>query len=130
MECVLLQKAQTDNSGNFQSQLLIIRQNVAADQLYDLHQTAFLVQDRYHLISVINKIRAYIICIPARQIGQVFAVAGQPVDRREMTGICQVFIQPPEAADETFRILGNGFRKIAALRRYRTDDRNTSFSSV
>ena len=44
MEGVLLQEAQTDYPGDLQHQLLVVRQNVAADQLDDLHQAAFLVQ--------------------------------------------------------------------------------------
>ena len=43
MESILLQEAQTDDSRDLQSQLLIIRQYIASDQLYDLHQAALLV---------------------------------------------------------------------------------------
>ena len=55
MESVLLKKAQTDHSCDFQSQLLIVRKNIASDQLYDFHQRAFLVKDRHDLISVCDK---------------------------------------------------------------------------
>ena len=35
MECVLLQEAQSNNSGDFQGQLLVIRKNIATDQFYN-----------------------------------------------------------------------------------------------
>ena len=37
MECVLLQEAQSNNSGDFQGQLLVIRKNIATD-LFDTYK--------------------------------------------------------------------------------------------
>ena len=45
--------------------------------------------------------------VPGGQIFQIFAVAGEPVDSREMAGISQCLVQSPEAADESLGILGN-----------------------
>ena len=43
MECVLLKESQTDDSGNFQNQFLIVRQHIASDQLDDFQKTALLI---------------------------------------------------------------------------------------
>ena len=107
MEGVLLEEAQTDYSGNFQSQLLVIRENITSDQLNDLHEGAFLVQDSHELISVCYKFGRDMFSVPGGQIFQIFAVAGEPVDSREMAGISQCLVQSPEAADESLGILGN-----------------------
>ena len=47
MECVLLQEAQSNNSGDFQGQLLVIRKNITTDQFYNFHQGALGVQDSH-----------------------------------------------------------------------------------
>ena len=130
MERILLQEAQTNHTGNLKSQLLIIRKHIAADQFYDLHKTALLVQDRHDLVSVVHETLVHVGLVPGCQIVQVLTVTGQPLDSREMTGISQGFIQSPEAADETFGILGNGLGEIASLRGYGSDDGNASFCSV
>ena len=130
MEGILLQEAQTNHTGDLKCQLLIIRKHIATDQFYDLHEAAFLVQDSHELISVIHKPFVHVGLVPGCQVVQILTVAGQPLDCREMTGICQGFIQSPEAADETFGVLRNGLGEIASLRRYGSDDGNTSFCSV
>ncbi len=105
MECILLEEAQTDDSGNFQRQFLVIRKNITTNQFYDLHQVAFLVQDRHQLISFVYEILVGIVTVPWCQVIYIFTVACEPVDSREMSCICQGFIQSPEAAYETFGIL-------------------------
>ena len=45
--------------------------------------------------------------VPGGEILQILAVAGKPVDCREVAGIGQRFIKSPEAAHKTFGILGN-----------------------
>ena len=87
VKSVLLQEAQTDNPGDLQRQLLVIRKNIASDQLDDLHKRAFLVEDSHDLVSVINEFRGNMLSVPGSQVLQIFAVAGQPLDRREVTGI-------------------------------------------
>ena len=105
MKSVLLEEAQTDDSGNFQRQFLVIRKNVASDQLDDLHQGALLIQDCHELIPVCYKFRGNMFSVPWSQVFQIFTVAGEPVDSREVTGIGKGFVQSPEAADETFGVL-------------------------
>ena len=111
-------------------QLLIIGKDIPADKLDDFHQAAFLSQNRYQLVSVVDKIASHMIRIPARQIRQVFAVAGQPADGGEMSFMGEPLIQSPEAADETFGILRNRLGEITALRGYRADDGYASFRAV
>ena len=105
VEGVLLEEAQTDDSGNFQCQFLVIRKNVASNQLDDLHQGALLIQDCHELISVCYKFRGNMLSVPWSQVFQIFTVAGEPVNSREVTGIGKGFVQSPEAADETFGVL-------------------------
>jgi len=105
VKSVLLEEAQTDDSGNFQRQFLVIRKNVASDQLDNLHQGALLIQDCHELIPVCYKFRGNMFSVPWSQVFQIFTVAGEPVDCREVTGIGKGFVQSPEAADETFGVL-------------------------
>ena len=42
--------------------------------------------------------------VPGGEIGQILAVAGQPVDRRKMSCVGKALVQAPEAADETFGV--------------------------
>ena len=130
MEGVLLKEAQADDSGDFQRQLLVVRKDVVSDQLHDLHQAALLVQNGNQLVSVVDEIRTHVVRVPACQIGQILAVAGKPVDGREVSGIGQVLVQSPEAADETLGVLGNGLGEVAALRGNGADDGNASLISV
>ena len=41
MESVLLKETETDNLGDLENELLVIRENIGSDQFYDLHQAAF-----------------------------------------------------------------------------------------
>ena len=100
MESILLKEAKADDSGNLQSQFLVIRKNVTADQFDDLHQRAFLIQDRHQLVSVSHEFRRYMIAVPWGQIFEVFTVAGEPVDRREVSCISKSLIKSPEASYE------------------------------
>ena len=116
VKSVLLQEAQTDDSGDLQRQLLIIRKNIASDQLDDLHKRAFLVEDSHDLVSVINEFRGNMLSVPGSQVLQIFAVAGQPLDGREVTGIGKSLVQSPETADKTFGILCDRLGEITTLR--------------
>ena len=60
--------------------------------------------------------------VPGRQIVYILRIAGQPVDCREMSGVGQGFVQPPETPHETLGIHGHRFREVAALRGHRADD--------
>ena len=64
MKCSLLQESQPNHLRNLQDQLLVIRKHIPADQFYDLHQAALLVQDRHQTVPVINEFRRYMIRIP------------------------------------------------------------------
>ena len=64
MECILLKKTEADHAGNLQHQLLVIRQDVASDQFYDLQQTALLVEEGHQAVAVVHKLRRHIILIP------------------------------------------------------------------
>ena len=130
MERILLKESQADHTGNLKGQLLIIGKYIAADQLDDLHQAALLVKDCHDLVSVIHKALVHILLIPGSQVCQVLTVAGQPLDRREMSRIGERFVQAPEAAHETLGILGDRFGEVAALGRYGANDRHASFRSV
>ena len=87
MESVLLKETETDNLGDLENELLVIRENIGSDQFYDLHQAAFLIQDRDELVTVIDKVFIHMLRVPGRKIREVFRVTGQPLDRREVTGI-------------------------------------------
>ena len=76
-----------------------------------------------------NAASTFLLYQGARSV-HIFTVAGQPVDRREMSGICQGLVQSPEAADETLRILCHRLGEIAALRRYGADNGDGPFRSV
>ena len=52
--------------------------------------------------------------VPGRKIREVFRVAGQPLDRREVSRVGEVLIKSPEAADETFGVLCDRLGEIAA----------------
>ena len=105
MESVLLKETETDNLGDLENELLVIRENIGSDQFYDLHQAAFLIQDRDELVTVIDKVFIHMLRVPGRKIREVFRVAGQPLDRREVSRVGEVLIKSPEAADETFGVL-------------------------
>ena len=64
------------------------------------------------------------------QISQIFAVAGEPVDSREMSGIGQGFIKTPEAAHKTLGILGHRLGEVTALGRYGSDDGDGTLRAV
>ena len=85
MESVLLKETETDNLGDLENELLVIRENIGSDQFYDLHQAAFLIQDRDELVTVIDKVFIHMLRVPGRKIREVFRVAGQPLDRRIMS---------------------------------------------
>ena len=68
--------------------------------------------------------------VPGSQILQIFAVTGQPLDRREVTGIGEGLVQSPEAADKTLGILSDRFGEVTALRGNRTDNGDGTFCSV
>ena len=68
MECVLLKESQADDSGDFQNQLLIVRQYVASDQLDDFQKTALLIQKCHQAVSIVHEFRRYIVLIPGRQV--------------------------------------------------------------
>ena len=130
MEGVLLQEAEADDPGDLERQLLVVRKDVVSDQLDDLHQAAFLVQDGHQLIPVVDEIRPHIVRVPACQVRQVFAVAAHPVDGGEVSGIGQVLVQSPEAAHKTLGVLGDGLGKIASLGGYGADNGDASLVSV
>src|SRR5699024_6210849 len=130
VESVLLQEAQADDAGDFQRQFLIIGQYVASDQLDDFHQGTFLIEEGHDLVSKIHKIFIDVVFVPGRQVVQILAVAGQPVDGREVSGVCQRLVQSPETADIPFGVHGNRFREVAALGRYGADDGDGSFRTV
>ena len=115
MEGILLQKAQTDHSGNLQDQLLIIRQNIRTNQLYNLHQAALLCQKSHETVAVIYKLLVYVVHIPGGQIIYILGIAGKPMDRRKMPCIGKTLIQSPEAAHKTLGVLGHRLGEIAAL---------------
>lgn len=130
MESVLLKETETDNLGDLEDELLVIRENIGSDQFYDLHQAAFLIQDRDELVTVIDKVFIHMLRVPGRKIREVFRVAGQPLDRREVSRVGEVLIKSPEAADETLGILCDRLGEIAALRGYGSDDGYGTFRSV
>ena len=70
------------------------------------------------------------LAVPVGQISQIFAVAGKPVNGREMSGIGQGFVQSPEAADETLGVLGNGLGEVTALWGNRADNGHGTFCAV
>ena len=130
MKSVLLKESETDHSGNLKCQFLVIRKNIASDKLNDLHERTFLVEDSHDLVSVINEFRGNMLSVPWSQVFQIFAVAGKPLDRREVTGIGKCLVQSPEAADKSFRILCNRFGEVTTLRGNCTDNRYGTFCSV
>ena len=130
VKCILLQESQTDHTGNLQNKLLIIRKDIASDQLDDLKQAAFLIQKGHQAVAVIHKFWRHVILIPVAQIIQILAVTGQPVDCREMSGIRKTFVKSPEAAHKTFGVLRYRFGKIASLRRDRSDYSDGTVRSV
>ena len=130
MEGILLKETEADDTGNFQHQLLIVREYITSDQLYDFHKTAFCVQKSHDLISQVNKVFVDVLLIPGRQITEVFTVTGEPVDCREMAGIGKGFIQSPETADKTFGIHGYRLGEISTLRGNGADNGYASFCSI
>ena len=130
MKCVLLEKAGPNHSADFQDQLLILRHQIGPDQLYDLHKIVFLLQKLNHFCAHFQKVASELLVVPFRHVVDVFAVARQPVDRRIMPGVRQFPVQPPEAAYKALCILCDRFGKIASLRRYGADNRNTAFCVV
>ena len=130
MKCVLLEKAGPNHSADFQDQLLILRHQIGPDQLNDLHQIVFLLQQLDHFCAHFKKVASKLLVIPFRHIVDVFAVARQPVDCRIMPGVRQLPVQPPEAAYKALCILCNRFGKIASLRRYGADNGNASLCVI
>ncbi len=70
------------------------------------------------------------VSVPGSQVFQIFTVAGQPVDGREMSGIGKALIQSPEAADETFGVLCDRFGEVTALWGNCSDNGDRTFCSV
>ena len=130
MEGILLKEAKSDDSGNLKSQLLIIREYITADQFNDLHQRAFLIQDRHQLISVSHEFWRYMIAVPWGQVFEVFTVACEPVDRREVSCISKSLIKSPEASYKSFGILSDWFREVTALWGNCTDDGDRTFCTI
>ena len=121
---VLLQEAQPDHAGNLQKELLILRQDVRTDELYGLHQLILCIQDRHDPRAVLHEFRIDIFPIPGGKIGDIFAVALHPVDRRVVPRVGERLVETPEAPDEALRVHRDRLGEIAALGRDRADDRH------
>ena len=116
VEGVLLEKAHADDLGDFQDKLLVVGQDVGADELYDFHEAALLVQNASQAGS--GSRRSFCPHVPRTRLPRSFKysrIAGKPLDCREMSCVGQVFVQSPETADETLGILRHRLGEIAAL---------------
>ena len=62
---VLLQEAHTDYLGGFNDQLLVVRQYIGTDELDDLHQVIFLMEQGGNPLTVCHEVPAHIGAVPA-----------------------------------------------------------------
>ena len=87
-------RSQPDHSGDLQDQLLVIRQHIGADELYDLHQLRLLLEQVGHLVAAGDELRPHVLVVPEPEIVGVLRVGGQPVDGGEVAGIGQARSRP------------------------------------
>ena len=70
------------------------------------------------------------IAVPWGQVFEVFTVACEPVDRREVSCISKSLIKSPEASYKSFGILSDWFREVTALWGNCTDDGDRTFCTI
>ena len=71
--------------GGLQGQLVTGGQGVLTDQLDDLVQAGFFLEDGHSLVAVLEELLAQVFIVPGAERIQVEGVGVQPVDGREVT---------------------------------------------
>ena len=96
VESVLMQIVFSDHFRRFERHSVFIRKRVYADESYDFVEVGFFLQDVHYKRPQINEIRADFLRIPFRHTIGVKRITYKPVDRGEMSFICERRRKPPE----------------------------------
>ena len=125
-----MQEILTDRARRFHFQAVDRGQCIHADHLYDLLQLCLFLQKAHKTLAAAHPLIRYILIKPFSQIVHIQGIAGQPVDRREMTFVCKVCVQSPEYLYDSKCRLGNRLGDITTWRRYGADRCQGTLSSV
>merc|ERR1719146_283062 len=94
-ETILLQEVFTNNLGNLQGNLLILRQRVLTDKLHNLLKVILLLQDLLELL-----LQEWVLRVELREVwlqnADVLGEGDVPVDRREVLPLGKLLVQTPE----------------------------------
>merc|ERR1719446_298266 len=126
-EAVLLQEIFTDNLCNVKSALLILREGVLADQLHDLLQVIFLLENLLHFLLK-EAILGVKLLKERLQDADVLGEGDVPVDRREMLTLCKLLVQAPEDLHNAQSCRGHWVCEVTSWRRHSTNNGDRSFS--
>ena len=130
MERVLVEEILSDGTGCFHFQSVTRRKRIHTYHLYDFFQLCLFLKKGHHSLTELHPVIRYIFVKPSANAVQIQRIAGQPVDRREMTFVCKVCIQSPEYLYDSKCRLGNRLGDITTWRRYGADRCQGTLSSV
>merc|ERR1712099_57517 len=94
-EAILLQEVFADDLGDLESALLILGERILTDELYDLLQIIFLLQDFLHLLLQ-HAVFSIVLFEVRLQDADVLGEGDVPIDGREVLALCELLVQTPE----------------------------------
>ena len=130
MERILLKVGLPQIAGDLQGELLILRQGVLADELNDLLELVFLVEDVDRPLSDLRPVLGDVLLEPWIELISIQRVGFVPVDRREMPAFGEIRVERPERFDNSQCVLGDRLGEVTARRRHGTDHGDRAGRSV
>ena len=100
MESILMQEILTNGTGCFEFQAVRRRKGIHTDQLNNLVQFCFLLQETHQTRTQVHPICIYVFIKPFLHGVDIQGITGQPVDRWEMTFVGKIRIQAPKYLDD------------------------------
>jgi hypothetical protein len=116
---ILLKEVLPYQPGYLQEELLVLGQRVRPDKLDDLLELVLPLKDVHEPASKLDELGAHVLGEPRVQGVAVEGVRGEPVDGGEVAAVGELGVQGPEHLDDAQRVLGDGFREVAARGRDR-----------
>ena len=92
---VLLQEVVLQELGHFEGDLVGLGERRLADELHDLRQILFLLQDLVHLRPERNVVREVLVVVVVES-AHVLGVGDEPVDRGEVLALGELLVETPE----------------------------------